>query len=152
MTRNLFIILPGILLIGILFYLSWVPDPVMGHVAFFPRFLSEWADEHWVARTGVAMFPLGALAGIWIGIECPDFRKICLCAGGLIGIVVTMEFGQLLVPGRVFDWQDVFVGAGGGLVGIGFGLSMGRTWHEISSMIFRRKYRSSRITRIRQIK
>ncbi|GAB3904421.1 hypothetical protein GCM10028803_33840 [Larkinella knui] len=108
------------LTIGIVFGLSWLPNPHLSKYGFLPARLAYWtdADANMNVRTAVPMVFLGLFSGIWL-----ISRKY----GGywwagiwlaLVLIILIAEVGQLALPRRHFDWGDVMWGALGALGGI----------------------------------
>lgn len=118
--------LPAVVLLGVLFYLSWIPNPEIRNVGWIPGWVSEWADRRVIMRTGVGMFPLGFLAGVWIGVNRYDVYVFMMTGVALVGVVLLMELGQIFLPQRVFDLRDVFLGGMGGAGGMIFGLAVNR--------------------------
>ena len=150
MGKILFLIVPAVVLVGLLFYLSWIPDPQMANVRFLPNGLSAWADSHWIARTGVALFPLGVLIGGWLGVIRSGLRDFLIAVVMLAAVVLGMEIGQMLIPGRVFDWSDIQVGMAGGSLGLVFALALTRGYLEIAAATIRIRLKKRHIVRYKR--
>ena len=103
------------LLIGGVFYLSWIRDPEMANVTWIPSFIGEWADAHVRLRTGIPFLLLGATAAGWLEINKRPFRETLIAACLIAGVVLIAEIGQVGVSGRVFDWLDILSGIGGAI-------------------------------------
>ena len=100
-------------------YLSWIPDPAMKKVGWLPEWLSGWADENATLRTGVPFVLLGLLAGGWLIRKRSGCIAWLVALAALLLLVLVAEAGQLLIPRRVFDWEDIAWGACGAGVGLG---------------------------------
>jgi len=108
-------------IIGLLvIYLSWIPNPAMATIHWMPRWLGEWADAYPRFRTAVPFFGLGGLVGVFfISTERMSFRNGVITWSALTGLVVACELGQLMIPRRVFDLNDILWGSVGGAAGLG---------------------------------
>lgn len=126
----------ALLVIGMVFYLSWIPDPRFGNLGWLPAWLSDWADEYGRLRTAVPFLPLGLLAGsaLYFGQRKKADWAWTLLA--LTGVVTIAELGQILLPKRVADWRDIVCGAMGSAAGMGavavYGLWKRKNAREIS--------------------
>jgi hypothetical protein len=104
----------GILVIslGMSGFLILRSSPYTAELPWIPDWLGRWTDTHGILRN------LPAFAGLYM---------VCAyCLGqryryqGLIGVVylaAILEFAQILIPGRVFEWKDIFMSWAGALVG-----------------------------------
>lgn len=110
----------GAVLVGAVVYFSWIPDPSFRHLSWMPRWLRRWADRNVNGRTAVPMLLLGMTLG-WLlhGARVAGGRMWGGCFGGLCGLVVLVELGQLFLPQRTCDWRDVAWGAAGSAAGLG---------------------------------
>ncbi len=111
-----------ILLLGVLFifYLSWLADPKMGQVLIIPKWLSQWADvnKNSTIRTAVPFLILGVLVGGRLMVMRSTNKNWINSWLVLLAVVLTAELGQLLLPRRSFDPNDLFWGAIGSGVGM----------------------------------
>jgi hypothetical protein len=112
-----FLLLLGVLLI---FYLSWLANPNMEQVQIIPKWLSQWADvkKNGTIRTGVPFLILGVLVGSRLKYIKSTSKNWINLWFVLLAVVLTAELGQLLLPRRSFDPNDVFWGAIGSGVGM----------------------------------
>ncbi len=127
-------LVPFLLLIGtgLIFLLSWLPDPGLGNYKFLPDWLARWTDAQVNdnIRTAVPLVFLGFVAGGWLALKKRPFPWWFGVWSGLVGVVLIAEIGQLFLPARNFDWGDVAWGAVGSLVGMGMAalLAWGLSW------------------------
>lgn len=106
-------------LVAAVFYFSWIPDPSMARLDWMPPAVGRWADRFPTLRTGMPFVPLGGIVGVWLCHHRSGWRHGIIAWAGLTGIVTLAELGQLALPLRVFDLEDIFWGA----TGAGLGLS-----------------------------
>ena len=110
-----------LLVLAIVFYLSWIPDPNLKHVSFIPSWLSTWADSDGFGnvRTAIPFIILGLCAGLLPVVGAKELVVRWLIAWAvLIGVAVIAELGQLFLPNRQFGWADISWGAVGALLGL----------------------------------
>lgn len=123
-------LVPFLLLIGtgLIFLLSWLPDPGLGNYKFLPDWLARWTDAQVNdnIRTAVPLLFLGFIVGCWLALKNRPLRWWLGFWLGLAGVVLVAELGQLLLPSRYFDWGDVGWGAVGSLVGMGLAALIGQ--------------------------
>lgn len=74
-----------------------------------------WGLEEMVLKLWLFV-PLGVLAG-WGWKRTPDRRAVWYAVGVCVSAAAVLEFGQLLLPGRVGSPTDLLFAAGGGWVG-----------------------------------
>lgn len=98
------------------FYFSWLPDPDIGKTLPFPTWFNKWTDAHANLRTAVPFIFLGAFAELMIKKNQNRNRVGALVL--LTAVVFIAEIGQLVLPKRHFDWEDV----GYGIVGASLGM------------------------------
>ncbi len=72
--------------------------------------LAHWADRHGVARNTLGFFGFGVLAFACAGRRWPQIVAASLFACGL-------EIGQLWIPSRTFDLNDIYASLLGLLLG-----------------------------------
>ncbi|MBD2755153.1 hypothetical protein [Spirosoma validum] len=116
-----FIYLLILLIVSLVLYLSWMPDPHLGKAGFVPDWLASWGDmeEFRDIRTGVPLILLGYCAGL-LPIVGPSQNIARWLATWLLltALVTLAEVGQLLLPERAFSWADIGWGAMGALLGL----------------------------------
>lgn len=105
----------------IIFILSWLPDPVLSTYGFLPGWLAHWTDAgaNDNLRTAVPFLFLGFFTGGWLLLTKKGWRWWLIALIGSVSVVLIAETGQLLLPGRFFDWGDVAWGTMGSLSGLG---------------------------------
>lgn len=107
------------IMIALILYCSWVPNPDMKRISIIPAWLSVWADapQNKDLRTAVPFLLLGFLLPMVL-------RKVgLLYALGLAVLVLFLaEAGQLLLIRRHFTLQDIAYGLAGLLIGTFSGL------------------------------
>lgn len=106
--------------IGLVFYLSWVPDPHLRKIGFIPNWLSSWTDKraNENLRTGVPFVFLGLMTGLLSKKQLLSLRHWIVSWLFLIGVVILAEAGQLFLPHRYFSWGDIIWGTIGSLIGL----------------------------------
>lgn len=100
------------------FLLSWKADPNIGNLSIFPSWIGKWINNYGNLRTSVPFIILGftcelnriSVQKVW---KCRIINLI-----GLFIIILLAELGQLLLPLRHFDYQDIFCGMAGSIVGM----------------------------------
>jgi hypothetical protein len=109
----------GAVLVILVLYLSWIPNPAMATVHWLPRWLGHWADDFPRFRTAVPFFGLGALVGIGLLMTGRNHRDGWIAWAAMTGLVIACELGQLFMPRRVCDLNDIFWGSAGAAAGLG---------------------------------
>lgn len=102
----------------ITFYLSWIPQPDLSKLRYMPAWLGRWTNAHDTLRTAVTFIYLGFFSGILLLIKTRQLRWWFYSWLLLVFVVTIVEFGQLFLSLRVFDWRDIFWGASGALMGM----------------------------------
>ena len=103
-------------LIVMVLRLSWAPASQMSLVAWVPGWIGELADQDPNMRTAVPFIPLAFLLGYSMsGLE----GKHGLVLSGLLCLACLLiaELGQVFLPDRTADWEDLLWGSFGILVG-----------------------------------
>lgn len=123
------ILFPLILVIGVVFYFSWLSDPSLNTETYLPRWLLNWSNEYYNLRTAVPFTALGFL------LETNSNRKkSCntntnrnlsfmqnLCIAALVAFIA--EGGQFLLQNRNPDVMDIYFAIIGSLFGgLGYNL------------------------------
>lgn len=110
-----------LLVVALVLYLSWIPDPKLVKVNFIPNWISRWADEEIFEdiRTGVPLLLLGFFVGL-LPIVGPseNISRWFITWLLLTALVILAELGQLFLPKRAFSLADIGWGSGGALLGL----------------------------------
>ncbi len=114
--------------IGLVFFLSWIPQPRLELLALLPDWLTRWTDNdaNMNVRTAIPFLFLGLVAGIWLVSTHRPRQSWGLVWLALVLVVGLAEAGQLFRPLRHFDWADIGWGAVGAAVGLLVVGSLGR--------------------------
>jgi glycopeptide antibiotics resistance protein len=113
---------------ALVFYFSWLPNPNIGIKSYFPHWLGEWTNKNGNLRTAVPFVFLGFLLEIGF-VDYQDIRKKRLIILAiLITIVFVAELGQLYLPLRHFDIEDILWGIFGSILGLYAGKIAKRTF------------------------
>jgi len=118
----------AVLLVIAIFYFSWIPDPAMRDQKWLPHWLRIWADRYNQLRTAVPLVPLGFIGGLYLAWRRSPLPQWLMLWGGLSGLVLLAELGQIVLPRRRFDLMDVFWGSIGAAVGV---VSAGWLFYQI---------------------
>lgn len=111
------------LVIVIVFYFSWLPDPRFTNQTYLPHWLLNWSNKYYNVRTGVPFIAFGFLLSAFSqkkNANNMDANKnlIFIQNIGVATIVATIaECGQFLVQGRSPDLMDIYYGSIGSLIG-----------------------------------
>jgi VanZ family protein len=102
------------------FFFSWLPDPLLSKYDLLPDWLARWTDapENDTIRTAVPFVGLGFITGSYLSATDKDWRWWLNGWTGLALIALIAEAGQLTLPHRNFDWNDVAWGTIGSLTGL----------------------------------
>jgi hypothetical protein len=106
--------------VGLVFYMSWEPDPHLGTLWFIPKWLAKWTDKraNGNIRTAIPFVFLGLIGGLLPARSSSQFVGWLITWLILIGVVILAEVGQLLLPKRFFSWADIGWGALGAFAGL----------------------------------
>ncbi|GAB3180937.1 VanZ family protein [Telluribacter humicola] len=110
-----------LIVLGVLFifYFSWLPDPNIGNLPFFPAWLGKWTNSNANLRTAVPFLFIGIIGEMYIKRNSTDTRQSRILAlFSLTLIVLIAELGQIFIPKRHFDIADVAWGVAGSIVGM----------------------------------
>lgn len=122
----------GLLAIGVagVLYLSWLPDPDIGLQPYFPHWLGEWTNANGNLRTAVPFILLGAAMEVWFYKDTRSSRRRLIIVFVSMAVVMVAETGQLFLPKRHFDLQDIGWGLLGSILGIFAGTAVNsfRKW------------------------
>ncbi|WP_289661595.1 VanZ family protein [Flavobacterium panacagri] len=117
------------LVVGAVFYFSWLSDPSLSTETYLPRWLLNWSNHYYNLRTAVPFVVLGFLLEIYTEQnninEVNNNKKLNFVQNIIIAavIVCVAEGGQFLVQRRSPDLMDIFYGIVGSLIGaLGYNL------------------------------
>ena len=115
------LIASSVIMTGIIFYFSWVPDPNIGNVGILHGWwFSDWINNYGNLRTAIPYFVFAIVFEFlyrWNSIK----NRIILNLVSLI-IVSVSEAGQLLLPKRHSDFMDIVFGLSGTALGLLIGI------------------------------
>lgn len=118
-----------LLVIGIVFYFSWLSDPSFKNENYLPLWLLNWSNTYYNLRTAVPFLAVGFLLEAYTqhfgSNEENDIKNLNFIQNiGIATIIVCIaEAGQLLIQKRNPDLVDVFFGISGSFVGaVGYNL------------------------------
>lgn len=122
--RPLIIVTLTIIGICIIFYLSWLPNPNLGLLSYFPEWLTKWTDarENANIRTSIPFILLGFTGEVVVVLDKEVNRKRKQIVISLTAVVIIAELGQLFLPLRHFDLSDIGWGIAGALFGLFIGI------------------------------
>lgn len=88
--------------VGVLTYLALRASPNLSEIGWLPESLAHWADRHGVLRN------LPAFAALYlVGIVAFGSGRAWPVCGLACLVAFVLEAGQLLVPARTFDLDDI---------------------------------------------
>ncbi|MCD9576554.1 VanZ family protein [Flavobacterium soyae] len=111
-----------LLVIGIVFYFSWLPDPGLRSESYLPKWLLNWSNHYYNLRTAVPFLAVGFLLEAYEQKSSNEINQIknlnFIQNIGIAAIIVCIaEGGQFIVQKRNPDLMDVFYGIIGSLAG-----------------------------------
>jgi glycopeptide antibiotics resistance protein len=110
--------------VGFIFYLSWLPNGMLGKETALPQWILDWSNTNFNVRTAIPFLVLGYL----LALNQKVYVAFVIC----LFIVCIAELGQIYLPGRNADLKDVFYGALGTIIGIGISKLIHRKSHEVN--------------------
>lgn len=117
------VLFPLVLVIGTVFYFSWLSDPSLKSETYLPQWLLSWSNKYYNLRTTIPFMALGFLLEAYTNRKklydsnpIKNLRFIQnLCISAIIAFIA--EIGQFLVKSRNPDIMDVYFAIIGGLIG-----------------------------------
>lgn len=105
---------------GLVLYLSWRSQPVMGYVWFIPKPIAVWADkqENDTIRTAVPLVGLGVLVGMQLAWQRRPMWQWLAAWVLMLALVILAEAGQYFRAYRSFDVADIVWGGVGAAIGL----------------------------------
>jgi glycopeptide antibiotics resistance protein len=120
---NKIVLLLLLLVIGIVFYFSWLPDPSLMSESYLPRWLLNWSNHYYNLRTAIPFLAVGFLLEVYTqqknSNEANQNKNLNFMQNIVVAaiIVCVAEGGQFLIQKRNPDLMDVFYGIVGSLIG-----------------------------------
>ncbi len=107
------------LLVSSIFILSWLPRPQLLSYPIVGLFFGDWLDhpDYYSIRTAVPFIPLGFFLFTMLGYSNRMKYRLMHSISLSVVVVLLAELGQLLRPGRYFDWHDIIWGFYGAVFG-----------------------------------
>jgi glycopeptide antibiotics resistance protein len=112
-----------IVLLALILLFSWLPNPNIGSLPFFPRTIGQWINHYGNLRTAVPFFIVGCILEICFVEDVDQKKKRRQILAGLFLLVTFAEVGQLFLANRHFDLWDIFWGTAGAVVGLGLAVA-----------------------------
>lgn len=114
-----------LLVIGAVFYFSWLPDPGFASEHYLPRWLLNWSNHFYNLRTAVPFLAVGFLLEAYTENNVDYIKNLSFVQNiGIAGVIACIaEGGQFIIERRSPDFMDVFYGIAGSLIGaLGYNL------------------------------
>ena len=120
----------------VIFYFSWIDNARLSLTGLLPKFVTNWTDrqENETLRTGVPFLFLGVVVGIKLLLNRMSLRYWMVAFFSLTGIVCIAEVGQLFMPTRYFDFEDIFWGSAASFFGLLLMYIFPKVWNLIKSI------------------
>ncbi|CAC9975278.1 VanZ family protein [Flavobacterium panici] len=112
-----------LVVIGVVFYFSWLPDPSLRTESYLPRWLLNWSNHYYNLRTAVPFLAVGFLLEAYVQQKSPNetnqSKNLNFIQNiGIAAIIVCIaEGGQFIVQKRNPDIMDVVYGIIGSIAG-----------------------------------
>lgn len=120
---NKIVLLLLFIVIGIVFYFSWLSDPSLSSETYIPRWILNWSNHYYNLRTAVPFLAVGFLLETYSQhkslTEVNYNRNLNFIQNIVIAaiIVCIAEAGQFVIKRRNPDLMDIFYGILGSLIG-----------------------------------
>jgi len=118
-----------LLVISVVFYFSWLPDPSLKSETYLPNWLLQWSNRYYNLRTAVPFIAVGFLLEAYSDFRnstrMEQHKKINFIQNISIAalIICIAEGGQFIVIRRSPALIDIFFGIAGSIIGqIGYNL------------------------------
>ena len=115
---RIFLFYITIILIGAIFYYSWLPNPSLNTEIYLPIWLRNWSNVYFNLRTAVPFVMLGFVlefrSGLTTNASKNNWKYNLIFATTIVCIA---EAGQFFTNKRQPDIWDVFYGIAGALMG-----------------------------------
>lgn len=114
-----------VVVIGAVFYFSWLPDPGLSSETYLPRWLLNWSNHYYNLRTAVPFLAVGFLLELYTENNVSYIKNLNFVQNlGIAALIVCVaEGGQFIIEKRSPDFMDVFYGIAGSLIGaLGYNL------------------------------
>ena len=112
----------SLLVFGIILvlYFSWLASPTLGLSGVLPKWIADWADdiENITIRTAVPFVFLSVLIGIQLLLKKASLHWWFVGYIALLFLLFLAELGQLFLPQRFFDWEDIAWGVVASTIGL----------------------------------
>lgn len=111
-------------------YLAWRPSPILAEVSFIPYEFARWADAQFNLRTALPFVGLGFVSALF---AYGNWCRLRLILIGLFAFSILLEVGQLFILTRSPNFEDVFFGCAGAVVGTALGSPL-FFWHRAQGL------------------
>lgn len=123
MSKKKLVLFLLLLVIGIVFYFSWLSDSSLETESYLPKWLLNWSNYYYNLRTAIPFLAVGFLLEFYsqhINSSEIDYNKklnFIQNLGIATMIVCAAEGGQFFIQKRNSDLMDVLYGILGSLIG-----------------------------------
>lgn len=111
------------IVVGLVFYYSWIPDQRLTSETYLPQWLLDWSNKYYNLRTAVPFVAFGNLLQAYSMNRQPSHKIVNtnlifmqnLAVAGIVACIA--EGGQFMVKDRSPDIMDIYFAIIGSLVG-----------------------------------
>lgn len=120
---NKIVLLLLLLVVGVVFYFSWLPDPSFVNETYLPKWLLKWSNHYYNLRTAIPFVAVGYLLEVYTQYNSPKETHHVIHFNfiqntGIATVIVCIaEAGQFIIQKRSPDLMDVIYGIIGSLLG-----------------------------------